>query len=41
MCIRDSGDTIRGQAMALSVILLVITGGLLLAIDRFDRAQVL
>ena len=35
------GDTIRGQAMALSVILLVITGGLLLAIDRFDRAEVL
>ena len=35
------GDTIRGQAMALSVILLIITGGLLLAIDRFDRAEVL
>ena len=35
------GETIRGQAMALSVILLVITGGILLAIDRFDRAEVL
>ena len=35
------GETIRGQAMALSVILLIITGGLLLLIDRFDRADVL
>ena len=35
------GDIIQGQASALSVILLLITGGLLLAIDRFDRSDVL
>lgn len=35
------GQTIRGQAMALSVILMVITVTVLLIVDRFDRSDVL
>jgi len=35
------GDVLRGQAMALSVILMVVTTAVLLIVDRFDRGGVL
>jgi len=35
------GQTIRGQAMALSVILMLVTVTVLLIVDRFDRSDVL
>lgn len=33
------GDALRGQAMALSVILMVLTIAILLVVDRFDRSE--
>ncbi len=35
------GQTIRGQAMALSVILMIVTVAVLVLVDRFDRSDVL
>ncbi len=35
------GSTLRGQAMALSVVLMVVTALVLLLVDRFDRSGVL
>ena len=35
------GDVVRGQAMALSVVLMVVTTIVLLVVDRFDRGDVL
>ena len=35
------GETIRGQAMALSVILMLVTTAVLLLVDRADRSAVL